>query len=324
MFVPRLDTDRQIVVGNHIKLALAADRPTPLTPAVRARGDVVIASTIAVSLFAKLRPVDVDRATDKVVIGLERTLTYAGDWMLHDGAVPHGEAQHLMVARIRQLRTHLFPQGTGFTQGTMDLKWSHLVNLRSGMQEPAIAAAIDALGLRPYADHVLAHIDLYGRMLGQQGGKASAGEAQANAAWNEAFRVFAAQVVADYHADAAIQEELLGGYQAQLEQKRAVARAERNRRARGPAAQPAPAPAPAGSAPAPAPAGSAPAPAPAGSAPAPAPADSAPAPAPAGSAPAPAPADSAPAPAPADSAPAAVPAPSAPAAAPASSAPAVA
>jgi hypothetical protein len=250
MFIARLDTERQIAIGHHLKLTLAVERPTPLTPAVCARGDAVIASTIAVSLFANHRPVTVDRATDKVVIGFERTLTDASEWALHDGAVPHGEAQHLVVARLRQVRTRLFPEGTGFTQGTMDLKWTRLVTLRAEMQEPEVAAAIDAIGMRPHADHVLAHVALYGRMLGQQGGNSSAGEAQANAAWNEAFQVFAAQVVADYHADSAIQKELLSGYHTQLAQQRAVARADRRRVARGPATPPAPAPAPASDAPA--------------------------------------------------------------------------
>src|ERR1044071_9043577 len=107
MFIHRLGTERKVVVGHHLKLAFAVDRPTPLTPAVCTRGDAVIAATIAVHLFANLRPVTVDRATDRVVLGFERTLTDADEWALHDSAVPYGEAQHLLVARLRQVRTRL-------------------------------------------------------------------------------------------------------------------------------------------------------------------------------------------------------------------------
>jgi len=40
------------------------------------------------------------------------TLADAGEWALPDGAVPHGEAQHLVVARLRQVRARLFPERT--------------------------------------------------------------------------------------------------------------------------------------------------------------------------------------------------------------------
>jgi hypothetical protein len=239
MFITPLETERQVIVGNSVERALAADRATPLTSGARARGDAVIASTLAVSLFAGLRPVHVDRATDKVVIGFEHMLIHAGA-VLHDAVLPQSEAQQLVAARIRQVRARLFSGGTEFTRGSMDAQWSGLVALRSRMQEPEVAAAIDALGMRPFADHVLAHVELYGRILGQQGGKARAGEEQANAAWNEAFRVFAAQVLVDYHKDAAIQDELLGAYHAQLAQQRALARAAKRRPAPAPADPPAP------------------------------------------------------------------------------------
>jgi hypothetical protein len=170
-------------------------------------------------------------------------LTSAGEWVLHDAVLPQNEVQQLMAARIRQVHARLFAKGTEFLRGSMDAQWSGLVSLRGRMQEPEIAAAIDALGMRPLADHVLAHIDLYGRMLGQQGGNPRAGEEQANATWNEAFKVFAAQVLVDYEADAAIQDELLGAYHAQLAQQRALARIAKRRPARGPTDEPAPPPA---------------------------------------------------------------------------------
>jgi hypothetical protein len=145
-----------------------------------------------------------------------------------------------MAARIRQVRARLFPEGTEFTRGSMDAQWSGLVALRGRMQDPEVASAIDALGMRPIADHVLGHIELYGRMLGQQGGKPTAGEEQANTAWNEAFRLLAAQVLVDYPADAAIQDELLGAYHAQLAQQRAITRAAKKRQRHGQEAEPPP------------------------------------------------------------------------------------
>src|SRR5262245_10367814 len=81
-------------------------------------------------------------------------------------------------------------------------------------------------------------------MLGQQGGRPTAGEGQANTAWNEAFKRLAAQVLVDYPADAAIQDELLGAYHTQLAQQRAMARAARKRQPQGQEEEPPP-PAPA-------------------------------------------------------------------------------
>src|SRR5262245_17554249 len=130
MFIFPIETERQVIVGNSVASALAVDRPTPLTTTTRTRGNAVVAATLAVSLFAGLRPMKVDRATDKVVVGFERWLTYAGEWALHDAVLPQGEAQQLMAARIRQVRARLFPNGTEFTRGSMDAQWSGLVALR--------------------------------------------------------------------------------------------------------------------------------------------------------------------------------------------------
>jgi len=229
MFIKRLKTQGQVVVGNNVKLALEAERPTPLTDSTRAHGQMVIVATLAVSLFANLSAAKVDRATDRVVVGFDHMLVRAGEWVLHDGVLPQGDVQRVMAAQIRKVRTRLFAEGTEFTRGSMDVQWSGLLVLRTRMQEPDVAATLDELGLRPYADHVLGHIDLYGRMIGQQGGKSSAGEEQANAAWTEAFTLFAAQVLVDYQSNTAIRDELLGPYHTQVAQQRAVARATRRR-----------------------------------------------------------------------------------------------
>jgi hypothetical protein len=219
-----LTTKRQVIVGNAVGDSLAADRPASLSPSTRARGEAVVTATLSVRLFAGVRPAQVDRATCTVVVGFHRTLE-GQERSLRKSVIPHNEAQRIAADRAQRVRAHLFPQGLQFLRRTMDLEWSDLVSLRARMQEPEIAEAIDGLGLRPMADHVLAHIELYGRVVGKDASKAGAGEAKANAAWTEAFRLFSAQVLIDYEHDGAMQDELLGPYEAQLAQQRAMARA---------------------------------------------------------------------------------------------------
>jgi hypothetical protein len=246
---------RQIIVGNAAAAALSVARPTPLTATTRARGEALVAATVPLHLYVSTNGKKVDNATDTVVVGFAHVLAEQ-ERVLRDTVVPLGDLQRQGLAHVRVLRTRLFPGGTEYVKSSMDLQWSALVALRSAMQEPECSAAIDGLGLRPFADHVLAHIELYGRMVGQEGKASSAGAAEASAAWTEAFKRFAVQVMHDYPDDAAIQRELLGPYEAQLEQQRAAARA---RKAQAGAEQPAPQANPAPPAP---PAGSAEQPAP--------------------------------------------------------------
>lgn len=248
--VARLEPNRQVIVGNAIAIAILADRTTPLAPSTVTRGNAVVQATTEVRIFAGITPIQVDRATDSIVIGFEHLLI-AQEQMLRDTAVALGESQRVVAGCVRRLRLGLFAQGTDFTRRPMDIQWGELVALRGRMQEPDNAAAIDTLGLRPFADHALAHIDLYGRVVGHDAKNAGAGEEQATAAWLDAFRLFAAQVMLDYENDKAIQSELLGTYRAQLEQQRAVARAARRPAPLQPAPEPAPAQAPAAGQPAP-------------------------------------------------------------------------
>ena len=97
------------------------------------------------------------------------------------------------------------------------LEWAALRDVRAALQTPEVAAAIDAQGFRLAADHLLAHVALYGRVIGNEAGAAGTAEERASAAWHEAFRLFAAQVMIDYDKDVAMQRELLGAYEVQLE-----------------------------------------------------------------------------------------------------------
>lgn len=250
--VKPLKTKRQVTVGNAIADSLAAVRPVPIVPSTQARGEVVVAATVAVSLFVSVRPAQIDRATCVVIGGFNQALE-GGERALRKSVIPHGEAQRVAADRAQRVRARLFPHGLQFLRRSMDIEWSDLVSLRARMQEPEIAEAIDGLGLRPVADHVLAHVEMYGRVLGKDASKAGAGEAKANAAWNDAFRLFNAQVLVDYEHDKAMQDELLGPYEAQLEQQRAMARAQERPPPpppeAGPPAPTAPAPDPAAPAP---------------------------------------------------------------------------
>ncbi|MCC6551744.1 MAG: hypothetical protein IT372_01825, partial [Polyangiaceae bacterium] len=267
MTIQRIGIARQITVGNAIADALAADRPSPILSGTRARCEEVVSATAVLRVFAGYKAVDVYTATSKILIGLEENLA-AQERSLRDGVVPMGEAQHQALARVSLVRSRVFPQGVGLARLPMDMQWPRLVAIRSAVQEPPVAAAIDAMSLRPHVDHALAHIEVYGRVIGQQTGGAGAGKEQACEAWTEAFRLLAAQVLLDYQKDAAMQKELLGPYQVQLANQRAAARASRSRKS---ASAPATGSATAtGAAPAPAPAtgaatatGAAPAPAPA-------------------------------------------------------------
>jgi hypothetical protein len=233
MPIARLDLPRQIIVGNSVAGALAAERATPLSPATRARGDAVVAATRTIEIFGSYRPIQVDRAADGVIIGFDRMLENQAR-LLRSDVVPLGDAQRQTLADAQLVRTRLFPQGTEFIRDSMELQWSELAALRGRAQEPETAAAIDRLGLRSTADHLLAHIEMYGRIVGQHPDGPRAGEEEARATWDEAFRLFMAQVAIDYEKDTATQHELIGGYEPQLEQQRAAARAAaRARRAHG-------------------------------------------------------------------------------------------
>ena len=224
--VTKLDIQRQIIVGNAVEGSLAADRPVPLAAATRTRGEAVVAATQELRIFADHKPAKVDRPTDTVITEFDHLVT-GHERALRDDAVPLGPAQLDALSRARLVRTRVFPQGTAFIRRSMDLQWSELVGVRARMQESEVAAAIDGLGLRPTADHLLAHIELYGRMVGQEANKARGGEQKASAAWGEAFQLFVAQVLLDYENDTALKQELLGPYEAQLAQQRAVLRAKR-------------------------------------------------------------------------------------------------
>lgn len=229
---PRLDIQRQEIVGNAVAGALAAARPVPLAAATRARGEAVVDATLELRIFADLLPVKVDRRTDSLVATFEH-LVEAHERALCDDVVPLGPGPMETLARARFVRARVFPQGTGFIRLSMDLQWSELVGVRARMQEAEVAAAIDGLGLRSAADHLLAHVELYGRMVGQEGSKARAGQEKACAAWTRTFRRFMAQVLLDYENDAAMVQELLGPYEAQLAQQRAVLRAKKAKWAAG-------------------------------------------------------------------------------------------
>jgi len=144
--------------------------------------------------------------------------------VLRDAVVPLGDAQRDALAQVRFLRTQLFPQGTAFVHQPMDLQWSALILLRQALEEPECSAVIEALGLRRFAEHVVAHIELYGRILGHDARSSAAGEEKVSAAWTEAFKRYAVQVLHDYPDDAAMQRELLGVYDAQLAQQHALGR----------------------------------------------------------------------------------------------------
>ncbi len=229
---PRLDILRQEIVGNAIAKSLAAARPVPLTAATRARGEAVVEATVELRIFTNHLPVKVDRRTDSLVATFEH-LVEAHERALCDDVVPLSPEQRESHGRARLVRTRVFPQGTGFIRLSMDLQWSELVGLRARMQEPEVVAALDGLGLRSAADHLLAHIDLYGRMVGQEGSKARAGQERACAAWTGAFRRLMAQALLDYENDTAMLKELLGPYEAQLAQQRAVMRAKKAKWAAG-------------------------------------------------------------------------------------------
>ncbi len=220
----RLDIDRQRIVGNSVGVALAVNRPVPLLQGTVARGQAVVAATAGLQLFAGVSASRVNQCTKSVVVALEHTFEEM-ERGLRDTVVPMGEPQQRGLALVRFLRGKLFPEGTRFIRRSMDLQWSELVVLRTAMQEPEVSEAIDELGLRRFVDHLLAHIELYGRMVGQEGKAAGAGEEEASAAWTEAFQRFAAQVMLDYEESTAMQSELLGAYDTQLGQQRAAARA---------------------------------------------------------------------------------------------------
>jgi hypothetical protein len=222
----RLDPARQLNVGHALENTLSVNRPTPLSAATKARGEAVIVATKDLTVFAGPAPGQVDRATDTVLTAFDDGLEQQERALLIDAVVPLGQLQLQMLGRIRLVRASVFPHGTrSITKKTMDLEWKDLRVVRTSLQEARVAEAIDALGFRPLADHVLAHIAIYGRVIGDEAGSAGTAEEKTSLAWHEAFKLFVAQVMVDYDKDAAMQRELLGAYETQLDEQRASARA---------------------------------------------------------------------------------------------------
>lgn len=225
----RLELNRQLVVSNAVSESLAADRPVPILATTRARAEALLAAADQVRLFTGHTAKQVDHATDSVVVHFEKALEHHAG-ILRASVVPLRAAQSDTLRRLHLVRARLFPQGTGYIRQTMDLQFPALILLRDRMAEPEIAAAIDALGLRGAADHVLAHIALYARFVGRDVGSSTAGAEDAGAAWTAAFQLFAAQVLLDYQHDEAMRRELLGPYEAQVELQRAGYREEHRAR----------------------------------------------------------------------------------------------
>lgn len=227
--VTKLDGERQLTVGNALREAIVKPRNPALLAGTLARGEVVLAMTTELRSAIGAPPGLVDRATGTVVTAF-RNAVMEQERALLDTVAPLREAQQQAASRLQLIRTRVFVNGTRFIRKAMDLEWSALCEMREAMQDPEVAAAIDAQGLRAVADHLLTHIGLYAVALGHEAGSAGSAEEKASAGWHEAFKRFAAQVLLDYENDEALRRELLGVYESQLEEQRAAQRAARARR----------------------------------------------------------------------------------------------
>lgn len=251
-----LDLFRQVAIGNAIADTLAEVRPVPIVPTTQARAEAVVEASATLQFFNERSSGKVDHATDTVVTTLRQVLETCARGFRSD-VVPLQSAQRDYLDRCVFLQGQLYPKGTDYVLGSMNEQWPEMVTLRTTMLRPDVAAAIDAVGLRPMADHVLAHIGIYGRMLGKEAGAAGGGLEEATGTWNRSMKLYIAQVEIDYESDPVMRRELLGAYEKQVELQRAGYRAKKAQ-AGEPAPPPPPAPAPAPE-PAPAPDGDAPA-----------------------------------------------------------------
>lgn len=227
--VTRLDGERQLTVGAALREAITKPRNPALLAGTLSRAEVVLALTSELRAVIGAPPGIVDRATDTVVTAFDHAIADQMRALIGD-VVPLGEAQQQAASRLALIRTRVFVRGTGFIRRPMDLEWAALTEVREAMQDPEVAAAIDAQGLRPVADHLLAHIARYAQALGDEAGSAGSAVEKASEAWHQAFKRLAAQVMLDYDGDPATQRELLGAYETQLEEQRAAQRSARARR----------------------------------------------------------------------------------------------
>lgn len=253
----RLNKWRQMSVSNAIAASLAANRPTPLLPSTVSRGEVVVTIGMQLRTFTDLTGKQVNHATAGVLLGLEAVLENK-ERMISGSLVPRSAAQEQCLTRVHLIKLETFPQGTFYLRWPMDMQWPELVKVRDTLTSPAVAAAVDAEGLTPCVESLLANIALYGQVVGHDVGGSKAGEEDTQTAWNDAMYKFAAQVALDYEESQAIREELLGPYERQVEEQLAANRARRAARLKaaqgdGQVPAPAPAPAPAPTAPAPEP-----------------------------------------------------------------------
>ena len=241
----RIDSSRQIIVGNALALLLAEARTPALTPAVVTRGQAVVDATKSLAAMAGPTPAATFFATRSVFAGIAHVLE-AHEKALNDAVVPLGDAQSKSLAFARTLSARVFNNASDFAHLAAELQWSELSTARTTLASPDVDAAVVGLGLKPAVDHLLAHVDLLGRVLGKDVGAAGSASDKAGAAWHAAFVLFVAQVAVDYDTDPKTQDALFGAYEAQV---KAQHDAERERRLRSAAkkakAQHAPAAAPA-------------------------------------------------------------------------------
>ena len=236
--VSRLPSERQLSVSNALKEAITKPRTPPLQDTTLSRAQAVLATTSELRVHVSAPPGQVDRATGTVVSAFGRAVAEQERALL-DSVVPLDEEQQMAASRLQLIRTRVFRRGTQFIRRTMDLEWPALCEVREAVEDPTVMDAIEGQGLRPVVDHLLRHIALYAQALGHEAGAAGSAVEKASHAWHEAFKRLAAQVLLDYEHDEATRRELLGPYEAQLDEQRAVERAARAKRN---ASQPQPAP----------------------------------------------------------------------------------
>lgn len=176
----------------------------PLIESVIAAGDGL--STTESSALA------VDIATDQVVAGLYGAARAFARGLPDTVIVLSPEQQRLRAAGETIIR-EAFVRGTSFVRRPMDLEYDALVKLTQSLDRPAVATAVETLGLRPMVSHLKAHLTPYGYAI-----KNTAGDdvGTASALWHSAFIKLAGAVPTHDDPNGTWEKTLLGPYLREL------------------------------------------------------------------------------------------------------------
>lgn len=226
--LPRLTLQRQRRVFLALRDASEDKAATKaLHPDVRGALTAAVAAGSGLTPDRELPPLVLDNTTD-VVIGAFDDLLEAVEKGMTDRVVrPLTPEQAEMKAAATTLRQRAFPNGTGYLTGSMGQQYKVMRELADALEKDReCVAAVRALHVKWFVDHLVAHLAPYGRAVKAADGRDLEAESDA---FHGAFVDLAVKATAHHGASADVRKLLLGAYETELAAQREDEREARKR-----------------------------------------------------------------------------------------------